>query len=192
MNIAVFVPGWIGDVVMATPAFRALRRQFADARLIAVAKPYTVGVLDAAPWFDEVLAGESVLPQARELRRRQIDLAVLFSNSFRTALIAWLGGCRQRVGFARHWRTWLLTGALHAARDERGRLVPSPALDSYNALARYVGCPDPGTRLELFTTPEDEAAAERVWSLARLGGGAVIGLNPGAAFGAAKCWPMAH
>ena len=36
MNIAVFLPNWIGDAVMATPAVRALRDHFRGARLIGV------------------------------------------------------------------------------------------------------------------------------------------------------------
>lgn len=178
---------------MATAACRALRQHFPEAQIVAVAKPYVAGVVAAAPWFNEQLAESRFLPLQRALRARKIDLAILFPNSFRTSLLAWLGGCRRRVGFARYLRSWMLTDVLRAPRDERGRLVPYPALDSYNALVRQVGCPDPGTRLELYTGVEAEEAAERVWSLAGFRPEeTVIGLNPGAAFGAAKCWPTAH
>jgi heptosyltransferase-2 len=186
MKLAVFLPGWIGDVVMATPAIRALREQYPDAEVTGVAKPYVAGVVTGSPWFDEMLLGTSVLRLARQLRRRRIDLAVLFPNSFRTALIAWLGGCRRRVGHGRYFRSWLLTDTLPVPPG------PSPVLDAYNALAMRAGCADPGRRMELFTTAEDEAAAERVWQAARFQGAEVIGLNPGAAFGAAKCWPTEH
>ena len=53
MNLAIFLPNWIGDVVMATPAIRALRQHFAGARFLAVCRPYVAGVLDGSPWFDE-------------------------------------------------------------------------------------------------------------------------------------------
>src|SRR5919108_82804 len=53
MNIAVFLPGWIGDAVMATPALRALRNHFRDACLLGVLKPYVAGVLEGGDWFDE-------------------------------------------------------------------------------------------------------------------------------------------
>jgi heptosyltransferase-2 len=43
MNLAVFLPNWIGDAVMATPALRALRQHFHAARLIGVVKPYVAG-----------------------------------------------------------------------------------------------------------------------------------------------------
>jgi heptosyltransferase-2 len=43
----------------------------------------------------------------------------------------------------------------------------------------------------LFTTPEDEAAAERIWRTAGWSSGdSVVCLNPGAAFGSAKYWSV--
>ena len=46
MNLAVFLPNWIGDVVMATPALRALRRHFRGATMVGVLRPYVAGVLE--------------------------------------------------------------------------------------------------------------------------------------------------
>jgi heptosyltransferase-2 len=125
------------------------------------------------------------------LRKQKIDLAVLFPNSFRSALIARLGGCRRRVGYARYGRSLLLTDLLQPLRDHRGRLLPSPILDAYNMLAERAGCPPPSRTMELFTTPRDEAAADDVWRRAGLSNYArVVCLNPGAAFGSAKHWPV--
>jgi len=198
-TVAVYLPGWIGDAVMATPALRALRRHFSDAHLLGIAKPYVAGVLEGGHWFDElVLApGQSwsaeVLTLGWKLRARRIDLAVLFPNSFRSALTVWLAGCRRRVGYARCGRSPLLTETLPPVRDRRGRITPSPILDAYNRLAEVVGCPAPGQRLELFTTPADEAAAARVLELSGLHNyPEVVCLNPGAAFGSAKHWPAEH
>lgn len=198
MRIAVFLPNWVGDVVMATPALRALRAHFAPARFVGVCRPYVADVLGGAPWFDALLPLDRRGSWSRRwpatawrLRRERIDLAVLFPNSFRSALVAWLGGSRLRMGLRRYGRGPLLTQALEPVRDARGRLTPSPVIDDYNRLARLAGCPDPGYRMELFTTDADERAADRVWNrfdLAR--GGDVVCLNPGAAFGAAKHWPI--
>src|SRR5437868_14365710 len=98
MNLAVFLPNWIGDAVMATPALRALRQHFAGARLVGVLKPYVAGVLEGAPWLDELVLLDSRGPWSRRwpaaawaLRQHDIDLAVLFPNSFRSAIVARLG-----------------------------------------------------------------------------------------------------
>jgi heptosyltransferase-2 len=199
MNIAVFLPGWIGDAVMATPALRALRSHYRNARIVGVMKPYVAAVFEGGDWFDDsVLANggprsQGTLAVAWQLRRRHIDLAVLLPNSFRTALTARLGGCRRRIGYARYGRSLLLTDAVDPVRDELGRLKPSPILDAYNRLVERAGCPQPSRLMELFTTSADERAADRVWERADLEDyPEIICLNPGAAFGSAKHWPAAY
>jgi heptosyltransferase-2 len=200
MRIAVFLPNWVGDAVMATPAVRALREHFAGAHLTAVLRPYVAGVLEGNPWFDEQILLDRRGPWSRRwpavawtLRRTRCDLAVLFPNSFRSALVAWLAGCKKRIGFARYARGLLLTQRLQPHHDERGKRVPYPAIDDYNRLAEAAGCPRPSYRMELFTTPDDEARAEEIWRRTGLGRfHEVVCLNPGAAFGAAKHWPVTH
>jgi heptosyltransferase-2 len=197
MKITVFCPNWIGDAVMATPALRALRETFPQAELIGVVKPYVAGVLEGSPWLDTQYFLDRRGPSAQrwpalaaKLRRLRPDLAVLFANTFRSALVARIAGCRRRVGYRRHARGWLLTDALPPLRDARGRLLPSPVIEAYNRLVQHVGCPEPSYRLELFTTPRDEQAADAVWQKYRLADyPEAICLNPGAAFGAAKHWP---
>jgi heptosyltransferase-2 len=199
MNVAVFLPNWIGDAVMATPALRALRDHYAEARLIGVMKPYVADVFAGGDWFDEIVPAnggpwsQGVLSVAWHLRRRRIDLAVLLSNTLRSALMARLGGCRQRIGYARYGRSLLLTDPLPPLRDENGRLKPSPVLDAYNRLAERAGCPRPSHLMELFTTGADERAADAVWRKGLLEDyNEVVCLNPGAAFGAAKHWPSSY
>jgi len=199
-RIALFLPNWVGDVVMATPAIRAIRDAFPAAELIAVCKPYVADVLAGAPWFGEVILADKCGPRsqrllavARRLRAKRSDAAILFPNSFRAALLARLGGCRRAIGFARYGRSLLLSDRLHAKRDRDGSFVPSPIIDDYNRLAVALGTGEPGHRMELFTTPADEAAAEGTF--ARFGLDRferLIALNPGAAFGAAKHWPCAQ
>jgi heptosyltransferase-2 len=200
MNLAMFLPNWIGDVVMATPAIRALRNHFAPTRCIAVCRPYVLGVLGGSPWFDDHVFLDTKGPlthrwasAAWQLRKQHIDVAVLFPNSFRSALVAWLGGCKRRIGFDRDGRGGFLTDRLTSVIDASGKFVPAPVIDDYNRLAEAAGCARPGHRMELFTTAADESAADAVYDKFRISPrDEVICLNPGAAFGAAKFWPAEH
>lgn len=199
MNVAVFLPNWIGDAVMATPALRALRNHFAGTRLFGVMKPYVADVFAGGDWFNDILfanggsRAQGVPAVAWQLRRRRVETVVLLSNTFRSALTAWLGGCRRRIGYARHGRSLLLTDAVPPLRDDRGRLKPSPVLDAYNLLAERAGCPPPTPRMELFTTRADERAADQVWERGRFHERTeTVCLHAGAAFGAAKHWPTPY
>jgi heptosyltransferase-2 len=65
-------------------------------------------------------------------------------------------------------------------------------IDAYNRLAEQSGAM-PDRQLRLATTPRQEAAANHVWretGLDHFRG--VVCLNPGAAFGASKHWPVAY
>jgi heptosyltransferase II len=196
MKIALLLPNWIGDAVMATPAVRAVRRHFRDAHLIGVMKPYVAGVVDGSRWLDSMVFLDNRGPRSQRwwsvayaLRRQGVDLAVLFPNSFRSGLIAWLAGAKRIVGYNRYGRGWMLTDALQPLWGPGGKLQPTPVIDDYNRLAERVGCPWPGYRMEVFTTPADEAAADEVWRRGGLGNQReVICLNPGAAFGSSKHW----
>src|SRR4051794_35570041 len=89
MKIALFLPNWIGDAVMATPAVRALRQHFNDAQFVAVLKPYVAGALQGSPWFGQQILLDTKGPVSQrwyavawQLRRQHVDWAVLFPNSF--------------------------------------------------------------------------------------------------------------
>src|SRR5687767_12621544 len=108
-RIAIFLPNWIGDVVMATPFLKAMHKRYAgQAELIGVARPYVSAVLAGTPWLNRQLLYESkprenVLGTWQligELRRLKLDKVVLLTNSLRTGALAWLSGAKQRLGYA--------------------------------------------------------------------------------------------
>ncbi|MEM8864372.1 MAG: lipopolysaccharide heptosyltransferase II [Planctomycetota bacterium] len=198
MRTGVFLPNWIGDVVMATPALRALRHQ-ADAagdQLIGVMKPYVADVLEGLNWLDESLLTRKSAPGqpslAQQLRQLQLDRVVLLTNSFRSGWRAWQSGAPERIGVARDWRGPLLTTKLFEPR-KNGRRLAVPPVDSYLNTAYAAGAEWQPPTLELATTDADEQGADAVWDHFNLpAGDRVVVLNSGGAFGAAKSWPAEH
>ncbi len=198
-RVIVRAPNWVGDVVMATPAFRALRAKFADEHLTVIVNRNVRPVLEDAPWFDaffEVGPRDKgvfgTLRAAKRLRRGDYDLGILFTNSFRTALAMRLGRVRNIVGYAREGRSFLLSERLDPLK-EKGRFVPAPMVDYYLAICAYLGCDVSDRRLELFWRPALERDLDAYggrrgidWSKR------IVVMNPGAAFGASKCWPPEH
>jgi heptosyltransferase-2 len=197
MKIGIVLPNWIGDIVMATPALRALRSHFGEqATLTGIVRPYGADVLAGTPWLDEYLLymprsrdrALRVSSMVRRLRPRNLDAIVLLTNSLRTALIAWLSGAKQRVGYLRNIRGPLLTTRLKPLK--KGRLLePVSAVDYYLETAYSLGCPAEPRRVELATTVEEELAAARVWhkhGLKKVQ--RVVTFNAGGAYGAAKHW----
>ena len=132
MTILVFCPNLVGDTVMATPAFRTLRSGYPGDRMVAVVKPTVAPTLGGGPWFDDLVGfdprsrriEERSGAVLRRLREEEADIAVLFPNSFRSALMAWRAGAKRRVGYARGGRGLLLTDSLTPLRDARGSRRP--------------------------------------------------------------------
>ncbi len=201
MQIGVFLPNWIGDTVMATPALRALCKHFGPAaHLVGVLRPHLADVLAGTAWLDEQIffdprSADSKLRSwsiANQLRVRRLDTLLLLTNSFRSGLIACASGARRRVGYVRYGRGLMLTTRLYPPCAGR-KLIPTPAIDSYLKLAYVLGCPAESPRLELATTPADEQATDAIWRKLRLPAGEeVVVLNSGGAYGAAKHWPAEY
>ncbi len=201
MRIVVFCPNLIGDTVMATPTFRAIRRGFPGAELTAVIKPHVAPTLEGTTWFDDwirfdprsSLRAERSWSAVATLRKERFDLAILLPNSIRSAGMSWLAGIPRRVGYDLNRRGILLTDVLEHPRDPKGRRVPVPIVESYVKLARHLGCPVDSLRLELATTRDDEARADRAFGVLGLSPeDPVVCLNTGGAFGPAKNWPTTH
>ena len=200
MNLALFLPNWVGDVVMATPAIRVLRKHIGVGRLVGVMRPYVGEVLGGSTWFDDTIlyAKKSDKPELRwaavreRLRAERFDAAVLLTNSLRTGWMAYQSGARERVGMAANLRSPLLTTRIYAPR-KGWRRITLPAIDAYLNIVQAAGCGPESPTLELVTTPADEQAADAAW--ARLGLSShdrVAVFNTGGAFGAAKDWPAGH
>ena len=195
MTIAVALPNWVGDVVMATPTLRALRRRFPDGRILCVGRRYVRPVLEPNPWTDAFLetdkTARAMWRTVQALRAEAPQTAVLLPNSVRSALLFWLAEVPRRIGYARPGRRRLLTDALEPPRRGRRR-VPTPQVTYYLALAEVLGAPTDDRRLQLCTTEEDEAAALAAFGQARVEPEEALLLCPGYAFGPAKGWPVPH
>ena len=200
-RVGIVLPNWIGDVVMATPALRALRRDYGpDSQLIGVMNPIAADVLAGTEFVDEIVlyrrrssAREQRLwSVGSQLRRLDLDTLLLFTNSLSSGWLGFLSRARQRIGYARHGRRLLLTQALPAPRAGV-RLQPISAVDYYLQLAYAVGCPEEAPHLQLAVSPADEDAADAVLREIGLDAGPpLVVLNNGGAYGGAKRWPAAH
>lgn len=197
MRLGVFLPNWIGDVVMATPALRAMKNYVgSDGTVVGVMRPYVAEVLAGNLWIDETICYKkgqagSARTAVRQLQEARLDAIVLLTNSLRTAWMAWRSKTPRCIGYARNLRGWLLTKKLYEPR-EGGRWSPLPQIDSYLNLAYALGCEREAPKLELATSDADEALADQVWQRLGLEGRQVAVLNSGGAFGAAKDWPAEH
>lgn len=96
----------IGDVVLATPLVRALRRTFPSAFIAAMVRPYARAALANNPHLDELLLDSpdgdhggvrGFWRQVIAIRRRRFDVALLLLPTKRLAWILFFAGVTRRI-----------------------------------------------------------------------------------------------
>lgn len=195
IKIIIFCPNWVGDVVMATPFFNSIRNLYPDATIIGIIRQYVHGVIADGPWFDHLISCNDktragFFKVLREIYRIKPDIAILLSNSFRSALLARLGFSKKVYGYRRGGRSLLLTDGPKPVADKNGYL-PMPMQDYYLEICKWLhpNIPAP-SKPALFISEKLKKQGRRL--LIKYGikeNDMLIGINPGAKFGSSKCWP---
>lgn len=198
MKIGIFLPNWVGDAAMATPALRAIRKHHASARVVGIMRPHLAGLLAGTRWLDESiffhphnkdrrLHSLSVLAR---LRRERFDQLIFCTNSLRAAVLGWLAGAPSRVGYVRYGRGPFLTTKLFPPKVD-GKLAPYRMVDYYLQLAYAIGCEPESPHVELVTSAEDRRHADEVFRRLDLREPYVT-FNCSGAYGASKLWPLEY
>lgn len=118
-SIVVRGTNWVGDAVMSIPALREIRRIFPTAKLTLHTRSWAEGIFRDADFLDEILTFDKTeskisdaFLQAKILKQKNFDLAVLLPNSFESAFVAKLARIAKRFGYAKEGRSFLLTNAI--------------------------------------------------------------------------------
>ncbi len=194
-----------GDVVLASPSLRAIRRRFPESTIRLVVGRRVQALVSRCPHVDEVLvldesakAGPACLTWfgagrrwwgrwrlLKRLRRAQADLSIDLHNSRLTHALAWLARIPVRVGYARRWGRLL------------NRAVPLPQMPMHPIAhqQQVLGAADvrsDGDALEVWPSEEDRQRAEHLLaSAAPDAARPLIGLHPGASpRWKTKRWPV--
>ena len=178
-RIVTFHPGELSGFLFSLPALKALREGFPGARICAVVRPSLAPFLRDSPLCDEVWPREkgglsrqtSLMLQLRNFRP---DIAVSFSRSRLSTLLAWSSGAEERVGFEGARMDTLLTQRVVCESDA------TP--ESYAGLVQTLGCTPKQTHARDLLTigVEAEKSAQRVLEEHHIEGDFLVALCDGA------------
>jgi heptosyltransferase-2 len=199
----------LGDVVVITPLFQALRQAFPDSRIVAAVgswskdilgnNPYISEIVECnAPWHNHVTATKSVLgplkyifgsPEASRLRDRNFDVGIdVLGSTYGSMLLMRMGIPIRlgRKGYAGgHTGT---TGYLIASRT----VSVAAEATQFARLLKADAETDFGSRPQLFLDPAEIEEAEQAWLRVRgqsAHRGPRIVIAPGAGV-PEKQWPV--
>ena len=171
LTILMVRPRLIGDVLLTTPAIRALRRRYPDATLIYLVEETAAPIVLANPHVSETIVIRhrrgwrrlaEDLSLARRLRAKRIDVAIDLHGGPRSSWLTFASRARKRVGYDVSGRSWMYTDLIprprgyaprHSVLNQWDLLVPvDPA---------FGDPPDPARdRIEMRTDDRARASVE--------------------------------
>lgn len=195
MHIIIRMPNWIGDLVMATPILADVRNKFPTASITAMCCRPLCDLLLKDPSIDELFCfTKSSNDFSRRQDRRDViakikggkyDVGILLTNSFSSAWWFWQGGVKRRIGRAQSLRRWLLTDPLPRVKKGAEHEVVT-----YKRLLGPLGISVSSTAPKLYFDAEEVKTAKILLTQrGYVDGKRLVGINVGASYGSAKCWP---
>jgi heptosyltransferase II len=195
-NIIIRMPNWIGDAVMATPILADIRNRWKTAKITVMCQGSVGTILLHDPHIDHIYSFKKPSGWIHRFHRTDIietlregdyDLGILLTNSLSSAWWFWRGDVRKRIGFANGMRNALLTTAVPYPEN----MEAQHQVITYKHLLRPLGIPISCTEPKIYVSPEEMQEAYRLLKLWGVDPKEhiIVGINPGAAYGSAKCWP---
>jgi heptosyltransferase II len=179
-NILVRGVNRLGDTLFTLPAIKSLKVKYPDSRVTILTKPMPVDLYKYNPYVDDIIIFDSNgrhrglhgrLRLIKTLRKASFDLAVLIHNNFESALMAFLSGIPERIGYQKELRSGLLTRSLPFPKS------PTPRVEHFLAITKLVACEGKDNQPDLYLS-----SSEKKWAAARLGDvpRPIVGIIPGA------------
>ncbi|MCQ9206999.1 MAG: lipopolysaccharide heptosyltransferase II [Omnitrophica bacterium] len=182
----------IGDVVLTTPAIKAVRDRHPEAYIAFMVRPYARDIVEGNPYLNEVIIYDKygkhksvfkTLKFALGLRKKKFDLAIMLHPTNRVHLIAYLAGIPKRVGFDRKM-PFLLTKKIPHLKQEGKKHEVEYTLDAL----RFINIDSHDKTLSVTVRKKDLERADRMLDEYHVGRGVpMIAINPGAS-SASKRW----
>lgn len=199
-RILVIRYGRLGDLVLLTPALRALRRRFPSAHVSALVDQRYAAVLEMCSAVDRVIASDRIgmrdspwwsgalraLRSAQELRNARYDLVIDFHGFRETNLLAWYSRAPWRIGLRRNEPSYLpFCFNLDPVPEDQNLHVA----DRFDSLVEPLGVSLGARDIRLEVPAGSRIKAERFLRERGMDGcPRLIGMNLGAS-AADKMWP---
>ncbi len=176
------IPNWLGDALMATPVYYNLCKK---EKIYLFGPSAIVNLFKSFPNTEIIYYEKGNIKKNLEtLKPLKNEVGLLLTNSFSSAWLFFRAGLRQRWGYARDFRSFLLTRAVKTPRKKLHQR------DYYLHLLKALGLPTEFK--ELFLPLGEETINQAKILLNELKDKAFIVLAPGAAYGPAKMWPKEY
>jgi len=194
-NIIVRMPNWVGDLVMATPILCDLKQKFPNATITAMAQKPLCNLLKEDINIKELFCfkrDRNLFLRRKEnkniienLREGEYDLGILLTNSFSSAWLFFQGEVKNVIGFKKDFRSLLLKKSMPYPKEKIHQV------EKYKKLLKFLDIDVSETKPKLYLSEDEIGRAKQLlYQRGYDNKNTLIGINPSAKYGTAKCWPM--
>jgi lipopolysaccharide heptosyltransferase II len=157
-RILVIKLGALGDIILAVPSLRMLRKKYPKAFIAVLVDANLTSTLENCPYVDEIIPFKrkerknrmrNLRALIRRLRKFSFDISVDFQNTPKTHAIAFLSGVTSRYGYKRGILGRLLTHGVGSFED------PLPPVQHQFRVLNLLGITECDERLELWPQNDD-------------------------------------
>jgi heptosyltransferase-2 len=185
---------WVGDTILSYPTVQQLKALFPKSHLTILIPSHLADLWKTFPHIDEIIPFQKKggigsiwedINLSQSLKERNFDLAVILPRSFRSAFHIYLARIPIRIGYRDEGRSLFLTHGIHRTQET----LHVHRVHYYQRLLEPFGKIETPPSPQVYLREEDRRWANQV--LLDLGiseGKPLIGMNPGATYGLAKCW----
>jgi heptosyltransferase-2 len=187
-NLLIRGVNWIGDSVMTLPAIKSIRKYLPEAKISLLVKPWVSEIFENNPYIDEIilynekhkgLIGKIRL--SRILSKKGFSCAILLQNAFDAAFITFLAGIKERAGYKKDGRGFLLTEAVKVPQKD----IYSHQIYYYLNLLKQIGINAEYSDPYIYILLDERLSARNHLKEMKR---PIMGINPGAEYGSAKRW----
>jgi len=160
----------IGDLILSTPAIRAVRSKYPGAEIHLLATEYTKDIVANNPNIDKVLIYQ------KDKIECDYDLAFALNPDLRHNYLAFKSGAKYRVGYFPSYGSFFMTHKLKNDRAERIR----HELESDLELVGVMGCKTEDKKLEISLSEAGEKYVDKYFEINFSKGDVIAVIHPGA------------
>lgn len=195
-SILIIGPSWVGDMMMAQSLFIALKEQAPEINIDVLAPSWCEPILARMPEVRNTIIqplshgalGWKVRKSlGHKLRAEHYKQAIVLPNSWKSALIPWFANIPIRTGWRGEIRYGLLNDLRILDKSALPLMVQRFVSLAHQAKSAHIPPDYKSPALLAMSLTDSQRSA---WGLEK--DKPLLALCPGAEFGPAKQWPVAH
>ncbi len=182
MKIAIYLPNHLGDAVVTSSVISWIKNENINASVILIGRKSLEGLFKDFPGSDSFISVNKnfcgFFRAVSSLKKESPDQCYILPKSFSSALLVFLAGIKERIGYSSDSRGFLLTKK-YKLKDHKKEHF---RYNYFRLFQKHLSSPPPG--MISFWIPKPTEKTAKIFEPLK----GFVAIDPGAAYGETKMW----